>query len=84
MFKNWFKKKERHVADLERIELAPEFFIDPKTRRELYEDAVAEVKAMRVSELIFRSLWEMMPDDEELDVPTLQALSKVLAKDYVS
>ena len=84
MFNNWFKKKDTHVADLEIIELSPEFLIDPKTRRELYEDAVAEVKAKRVSELMFRSLWDMMPDDEEVDVPTLQSLANVLAKKYVT
>lgn len=57
--KNWFKKKDIEVADLDSIELTPEVVVPEPTRRELYDLAVLQVQEMRVKELILRSLKDL-------------------------
>lgn len=81
MFKNWFKKKDVAVADLEEIEIAPKIELPTATRRSLYESAVAEVAERRIKELVNRSLTALLENTErkaqlealriELDVDSL-------------
>lgn len=81
MFKNWFKKKDVAVADLEEIEIAPKIELPTATRRVLYESAVAEVAERRIKELVNRSLTALLENTErkaqlealriELDVDSL-------------
>ena len=83
MFKNWFQKKDVHVADLEVIDLDPEFVIEPKTRREMYEDAVREVKMKRVSALMGRAIMDRLPDVDYICPFTIGLLADVLAEEYI-
>ena len=53
----WFSKdKKVEVPDLEGIKLEPKVSIPEKTRRELYDLAVAEVQQKRVTKLILDDL----------------------------
>lgn len=61
---SWFTGKKPEVADLESIDMKPKITIPEKTRRELYDLAVAEVQEKRVSELIKRGLMELAIDPE--------------------
>lgn len=81
MFKNWFKKKDVVIPDLESIEIAPKIELPAATRRSLYESAVAEVAERRIKELVNRSLTALLENTErnaqlealriELDVDSL-------------
>ena len=124
---SWFTRKKPEVADLESIDLNPTIVLPEKTRRELYDAAVAEVQERRVQELILRELTEISIDPRvrkdtsaaraitgnrlvdreykntikikhpyasfknvtngylaELPHPSIETLSKVLAKQYLS
>ena len=61
---NWFSNKKQSVADLESIDATPVITIPEKTRRELYDLAVAEVQERRVAELILRGLKDLAADQE--------------------
>lgn len=63
---NWFGSKKKDIADLESIEIAPEITIPEKTRRELFDLAVAEVQQLRVKELIKRELRDICLDQDVL------------------